>query len=85
MMARSIAAKDVKIGDHIYNQHGYCERARWVRVTSVEECATVTTLEFGRVVPCKGIKIDTGVFYTIKYPEEGIVVKRGEHGSDPHV
>jgi hypothetical protein len=76
MQPVSIAAKDVKCGDHIYNPKGYCSSAKWLKVISVEKIDTVCTLEGGRVVPCEGVKIATEVFYTIKYPREGITVWR---------
>jgi len=70
----SIAASDVRVGDRIYNSHGYCESARWVPVTKVreEEGAPYP----GAVNPRKIVVIETATYYTWKDPREGIAVKR---------
>jgi|HubBroStandDraft_4_1064222.scaffolds.fasta_scaffold00070_74 hypothetical protein len=32
----TVAAREVRVGDCIYNSHAYHPSARWIRVTSIE-------------------------------------------------
>ena len=63
-MNMTIAAKDVREGDYLYNSHAYHPSAAWVRVTHIE------SLESGNLL------IGTTVWYTVLNREEGITVKR---------
>ena len=66
VMITTIAAKDVREGDYLYNSHAYHPSAAWVRVTHIE------SLESGNLL------IGTPGWYTVLNREEGITVKRRE-------
>jgi hypothetical protein len=61
--AITIAAKDVKVGDHLWNSLAKHPAYQWVRVSSVEQ------KENNRVA------IYTSSWYTVKHREEGIAVR----------
>lgn len=65
----SIAAGEVKVGDHIYNHAAYCRKAEWLRVKSVESRGDYTL-------------IHTDVWTTSKHRREGIAVQREEPHKD---
>lgn len=60
----NIAAKDVRVGDRIYNSHAFHPSAEWPRVTGIEP------LESGNLL------ITSTDFATVLHPEEGIAVIR---------
>lgn len=76
MSIESIEAGALRPGDFIHNPHGYCERAKWVRVTAVRREPTIYTTEGGHRVPGESVVIDTTVFTTTRHPREGIAVDR---------
>lgn len=61
--SRTIAAKDVKIGDYIWNSLARQPAYQWVRVVSVEQ------KENNRIA------LHTSGWYTVKHREEGIAVR----------
>ena len=61
--SRTIAAKDVKIGDYIWNSLARQPAYQWVRVVSVEQ------KENNRIA------LHTSGWYTVKHREEGIEVR----------
>jgi hypothetical protein len=61
--SRMIAAKDVKVGDHLWNSLARHPAYQWVRVSSVEQ------KENNRVA------LHTSGWYTVKHREEGIEVR----------
>lgn len=65
MTITTIAAKDVQPGDRIYNNTGYCEGAKWVKVVGVSgpDARGYVTLR-------------TAVYNEVKHVREGIAVKR---------
>jgi hypothetical protein len=77
MSIESIEAGDLRPGDFVYNPHGYCPSAKWVRVTAVRRRPTTYTTEGGHQVPGESVVIDTTIFTTVKHPREGLAVNRG--------
>lgn len=59
----TVAARDVRPGDQIYNSGAYHPSAAWVLVKEV-------------IVVGDSIKISTHVFDTWKHPREGVAIRR---------
>ena len=77
MKEMTIEAKSVRVGDSVYNNRAEHPAFYWSVVTEASEVDWRWTLEGGKEIPGKAIKITAG--YTMYlHPREGIVVRRSE-------
>ncbi len=72
-----IEAREVRTGDRVYNNRAEHPAFRWSGVTEAEEVDWKWTLEGGKEIPGKAIRIDAGYMMYL-HPREGIIVQRRE-------
>lgn len=87
----TIAAKDVRVGDALYNSA--IDRAtrnlvareafRWIEVEGVEPSEGTYRTEGGHEVRMPNLRIVTTYWETYKIPEEAITVRRWKGPADP--
>ena len=77
MQEKTIAAKDVEVGDYLYNSLAKHDAFRWCRVMEVKRAMWTVRLEHSGEVDVPCVELHTSGWYTVKSLGEGIFVRRG--------
>ena len=78
MQHLTIKARDVQVGDELYNSLATHPAFRWTRVKNVQRCMVPCELDDGRTVDLPGVWIDTFAWSTMEILNAAIAVRRTE-------
>ena len=82
MTTETVAAKDLQVGDYIYNSLATQEAFRWVRINHLKERLGPVTLEFSGVQQLPVIDIHTSGWMTTKSPDEAVTRRKRVEGKE---
>lgn len=72
---KTIKARDVKVGDYIWNASATHPAFRWCRVNTVEKGQVAVVLEGNVSKHVPGVLLHTSAFTTIKILDEAVAIR----------
>jgi len=75
-MVIHIAAKDIRVGDEVYNKHAKHPAFQWTRVREIKPTQVAVTLEGGSVKEVEGFEFNCGAYTFTLTAREGFSVRR---------